>query len=79
MDACVSNNRCFKCGARGHWAEQCLVGKGATVNEQLFNAGCCSNCGVPVKVEGLCQLHAGIGKHCTLPRLFLEVCFCYFV
>jgi hypothetical protein len=25
---------------------------GTPINEQLFNAGCCSNCGLPVKSVG---------------------------
>lgn len=52
----------------------CTTQKPATVNELLFKAECCSNCGIPIKAVDGTQLHAGVaGKYCTLPRHFLEV------
>jgi hypothetical protein len=52
----------------------CTTQKPATVNELLFKAECCSNCGIPIKAADGTQLHAGVpGKYCTFPRHFLEV------
>ncbi len=70
----LGKGRCYKCGAAGHWAKECCVSQDATVNERLFNAGCCSHCGIPLQAEGLAHLHMeGSGKFCQLPRLFLDV------
>ena len=54
----ATNNRCFTCGTYGHWAHDCIVSMSqglhnVPINQQLFNAGCCSNCGMPVKAAGL--------------------------
>ena len=73
----LGKGRCYKCGAAGHWAKECSVSQEATVNERLFNAGCCSHCGIPLQAEGLAHLHMeGSGKFCQLPRLFLDVSRC---
>ena len=51
----ATNHRCFSCGTMGHWAHDCTLNKGKdfgiAINEQLFNAGCCSNCGIPVSAQ----------------------------
>jgi hypothetical protein len=70
----ANDDRCFTCGEKGHWQSMCTTQKPATVNELLFKAECCSNCGIPIKAVDGTQLHAGVaGKYCTFPRHFLEV------
>ena len=74
LSVLANDDRCFTCGAKGHWQSMCTTQKSATVNELLFKAECCSNCGIPMKAVDGTPLHAGVaGKHCMFPRHFLEV------
>jgi hypothetical protein len=69
----ATNHRCFTCGTNGHWAHDCILSMaqglhGVPINQRLFNAGCCSNCGLPVKAAGLNE-----------PDIQeLQVCQCFF-
>jgi len=69
----ATNHRCFTCGTYGHWAHDCIVSMSqglhnVPINQRLFNAGCCSNCGMPVKAADLNE-----------PDIQeLQVCRCFF-
>jgi hypothetical protein len=68
------SNRCFHCGALGHFISACTVEYELRVKSLLVKSSCCTDCGIPIRAINQVELHPPrtFGRSCTISKFFLE-------